>query len=600
LKFSLVVFFYFCCTLCFAQDENKGGIITGNLFNATNKHPVIGATLSALNLSLKNKSTEVQLSDKEGEFTFSKLPEGFYRITITAIGFSTLTIDSIHIRKERYDLNLGDILLTGADKNLSAVIVYAEKPLFENKDGKITFNASESALSAGASTTELLKQTPLVSVDTDGKILMKGKEVKVLIDDKPVEMDSRQLQDLLESMPGSMIEKIEVLTTPPPQYANERGGVINIVTKKGKVGMNGRLNVNYGTRGEAGINGNFSYRKNKLALNVSSGFSFNRYRGNSYSTRQNMYADSSNYFKTSGASYNETARPTTRLSVDYELNKQRSLNFTGFYNANENEGESTTRYSNINRFGELYKLSDRTVGNELSSRNPSASFSFTQKGKRPGEELRIFGSGAWSKSNSRRNFYQQYLASDGSFTGTDSTQQQNTAVTNQTLSLRINYDKPLADKKTFITLGATANDMNIHNRLLTLFMKKPDNILIGNDLLSNNFVFYQKVYTAMAALRYTFKKNFFTTIGLQQEFASTSFDIVKDDHRYANSYFSTLPFANVNLKWESGYSVTFSYKRNIQRPAINHLNPFVDYTDPYNTRFGNLISSPISQITLTA
>jgi outer membrane receptor for ferrienterochelin and colicin len=48
-------------------------------------------------------------------------------------------------------------------------------------------------------------------------------------DDKPVELD-KQLQDLI-SMPGSMIEKIEVMTT-AAQYANERGGVINIVTKK--------------------------------------------------------------------------------------------------------------------------------------------------------------------------------------------------------------------------------------------------------------------------------------------------------------------------------------------------------------------------------
>ena len=32
-------------------------------------------------------------------------------------------------------------------------------------------------------------------------------------------------------MPGSMIERIEVMTNPPPQYANEPGGVINIITK---------------------------------------------------------------------------------------------------------------------------------------------------------------------------------------------------------------------------------------------------------------------------------------------------------------------------------------------------------------------------------
>lgn len=33
-----------------------------------------------------------------------------------------------------------------------------------------------------------MKQTPLVNVDNDGKILLRGKEVKVLIDDKPVEL----------------------------------------------------------------------------------------------------------------------------------------------------------------------------------------------------------------------------------------------------------------------------------------------------------------------------------------------------------------------------------------------------------------------------
>ena len=55
-------------------------------------------------------------------------------------------------------------------------------------------------------------------VDNDGKILLKGKEVKILIDDKPVELDSKQLQELMESMPGSLIEKIEVMTTPPPQF----------------------------------------------------------------------------------------------------------------------------------------------------------------------------------------------------------------------------------------------------------------------------------------------------------------------------------------------------------------------------------------------
>jgi hypothetical protein len=592
LKFLLSLFFCFSATCSFSQTEPKGGIITGNLVNENNKRPVEAATVKAVNLSDSGIAASTQISDEAGEFSFSALAPGYYRITITATGFSALNIDSIYIRSERLDFNLGDILLAAPGKSLSAVIVYAEKPLFENKDGKITFNAGESALSAGATTTDLLKQTPLISVDSDGKVLMKGKEVKILIDDKPVEMDSRQLQDLLESMPGSMIEKIEVLTTPPPQYANERGGVLNIVTKKGKVGKTGRLNLNYGSRGEAGINGSFSYRKNKIGLNLSSGYSFNRYRGSSYSSRQNTYKDSSNFFNTTGESFNETTRPVSRVSLDYDLNKNNVFNLTGLFNANKNAGESATRYSNINRYDELYKLSTREVGSESSNSNPSGTISYTHKGKTTGESLRVIAGGAWSNSRSLREFYQQYLQPDGAFTGTDSTQQQRTSVSNQALSLRVNYDKPLKDKKTFVSFGATALGNTTHNRLFTSFMKKPENVLVASGLLSNDFEFYQEIYTLMAAVRYSFAKNFFTTVGVQQEYANTSFDIVNDSNHYANSYFSTLPFVNITRKWEKGYSVTASYKRSIQRPGINHLNPSVDYTDPYNTRFGNPYLQP--------
>lgn len=591
LRFLFLIFCCCCSAVVLAQGEKNAGIIAGNIIDDQTNRQVSSATILAKNL-LDTSKIETTLSDKDGEFIFTKLPTGIYRISITAVGYAPLNIDSINIRKERMDFNIADIRIAVKSKNLADVIVYAEKPLFENKDGKITFNAGESALSAGSSTTELLKQTPLVSVDSDGKILMKGKEVKILIDDKPVEMDARQLQDLLESMPGSMIEKIEVLTTPPPQYANERGGVINIVTKKGKVGMSGRLNVNYGSRGEAGVNGNFSYRKNKLALNFSSGFSYNRYRGNSYSNRENIYTDSASYFNTIGNSTSKSTRPTSRLNLDYEFNKQNAFSFTAFFNSNNNDGESITQYSNLNRYKTLYKLSSRKVGSQTSNINPSANIGYTHKWKNPGEVLRITGGAAFSNSSNNRNFYQQYLLPDGSFNGSDSTQQQDTRINNNTLSLRINYDKPLKDKKTQLNFGSTANYTNTYNQLLTSYLKKPDNVMVGSDRLSNEFEFYQVIYTMKAAIRYQFTINLFSNIGVQQEYANTHFDIVKNTDHFKNSYFSTLPFANITFKWDSGYSVTASYKRSIQRPGIYQLNPSIDYSDPYNTRFGNPYLQP--------
>jgi hypothetical protein len=187
------------------------------------------------------------------------------------VGFADLQIDSIYLREERYDFNLGDLKLNISGAASSEVIVYAEKPLIENKDDKIIFNVGESALSGGATTAELLKNMPLINNDPNGKILLKGKEPRILIDDKPTDLNAQQLQDLLESLPGNSIDKIEVMTNPPPQYATETGGVINIVTKKGKIGWVGRVNVSAGTRGESSTYANGSYRNQKLVLNLNGG-----------------------------------------------------------------------------------------------------------------------------------------------------------------------------------------------------------------------------------------------------------------------------------------------------------------------------------------
>lgn len=218
---AIYFFLFFPVVLSAQKTETNPGLVIGTLLDADNSRSVSGASIT-LTLLADSSVKHEQLSLKDGEFIFSKLFFGYYRLRVNAVGYANKVIDSIHIRPERFDFDLNDIRLNKQSSVMNEVTVFAEKPLIENKDGKIIFNTGESALSSGATTTELLKQTPLVNVDNDGKILLRGKEVKILIDDKPVELDAKQLQDLMESMPGSLIEKIEVMTTPPPQYANER------------------------------------------------------------------------------------------------------------------------------------------------------------------------------------------------------------------------------------------------------------------------------------------------------------------------------------------------------------------------------------------
>ena len=519
------------------------------------------------------------------------MPYGYYSLQFSAIGFASLKLDSIYIRTQRFDFDLNDIKLGKKTTELEEVIIFVEKPLIENKDGKIIFNAGESALSSGASTTELLKQTPLVNVDNDGKVMLRGKDVKILVDDKPIELNGKQLQDLLESMPGSMIDKIEVMTTPPPQYANERGGVINIVTKKGRVGMNGRLNVNYGTRGEAGINGNFGYRKNKFTLNVSAGFGYNKYEGHSYSKRQNMYSDSTNFFNTIAASHSNNKRPNARLSMGYDLNKRNVLNFTFLYNANNAASFSSNEYTNLNRFNAIYKLSDRFNNTATHSDNLNFNLTYTRKGKNPKEVLSIISGMNLNVSEVDKDFFQQFLNPDYTQTGIDSTQQQITDVRSNNINLRFNYDKPV-DKKISLNLGAAAIRLTSHNILNTDFLKKPEMVFVKNPGLSNDLKFHQNIYNARVALRYDIMQDFYINGGVQAEQTITDFDLKNSTDTYANNYWSWLPFATIMKKWKDDVTITVSYKRTIQRPGLNELNPSIDYSDPNNRRFGNPYLQP--------
>jgi len=574
-----------------SKPKVNPGIIIGNVLDNENARSIAAATVTLTKIT-DSTITKTIISAKDGSFLFEKLAYGYYRLQLSMVGYNNLRLDSIYIRAERFDFDLNEIKLHRKSTDMDEVVVYAEKPLIENKDGKIIFNVGESALSAGASTTELLKQAPLVNVDNDGKVQMRGKDVKILIDDKPVELNGKQLQDLLESMPGSMIDKIEVMTTPPPQYANERGGVINIVTKKGRVGMSGRLNVSYGTRGENGISASFSYRKNKIALNASAGFGYNAFEGSSYSNRQNIYADSINYFNTTGNNNNNALRPNARVSLDYDLNKRNAFNFTTYYNSSNAASNSDNQYTNINSNNLIYKLSNRAITTASTSSSPSYTASYTAKGKLPTTIFRIITSVNFGVNDNERDYYQQYLNPDYSFTGTDSSQQQNTTIKNSTISIRINYDRLLKNNKFFINLGNGLIRANNHNILNTAFLKKPDNVFVKNDLLSNDIQFHQNVFFYRAALRYTIKVDFNVTTGVQVEQTTTKFDLVNDTSNYTNNYWSPLPFVTIVKKWENEVNITASYKRSIQRPGLYQLNPSVDYSDPYNTRFGNPYLQP--------
>jgi len=589
---GFLAIFLFSGLLGLSQDAKMkaSGIIAGNLLDSSNSNAIANASVQLNRIGTVTKITRI--TDKNGEFTFNDLPLGYYSLSISFVGYASLRIDSINVRAERADFNLADIRLSTNLIDLQSVILYAEKPLIQSKDGNIIFNASESAVAAGSNASELLNTVPLVSKDPNGKILVRGKEPKILIDDKPVELNLQQLQDLLESLPGSSIDKIEVMTNPPPQYANEQGGVINIVTRKGKVGMGGRLSLTAGTRGEGGINGSFNYRKNRFSINVNTGAAANRFVGYGNSERKNVYPDSANYLKTQSDFLNKSIRPYFRVNMDYEISKYQNLHFEGTYNQNDFNNRNTTEYTNINRFNEVYKLSERTIRSEGDNYNPGTNLTYTVKGKQAGEQFRIIAGANFSSNENDRIFYQQFFNPDHTPNGTDSTQVQVTDSKNSGYNIRISYDKPLVEKKTFLSVGGAYNSSNSHIEVDASYLKKPEKIFVPLDLLSNHFKFHQDVSNLRASLKQILGEKFSVSAGLAVEQTEINFDLLKAGNEVGNNYWNLLPFANINKNWNDDLSITLSYRRTIRRPGINELNPTIDFSDPYNIRYGNFRLDP--------
>ncbi len=589
-KINILFLFLFLGFQGITQNKQIG-VLIGNVVDEQ-KNGIEQATIQLK--SYKDSSLSFSaISDKNGFFSFSKIDFGYYQLIISHVNFNNLKIDSIHFRSERFDFSLNDLALKPkSNQNLNEIIIYAEKPLIESKEGNIVFNAAESALASGSNASELLNNVPLVTKDPNGKILLRGKEPKILIDSKPVELNLQQLQDMLESLPGSSIEKIEIMTNPPPEYANEQGGVINIVTRKGKLGIGGRVSVSAGSRGEATLNSNFNYRKNKIAFNVNVGTGFNRFEGNGNSVRRILLYDSSNFFNTKNNYQNENNRPSLRINMDYEIAKNQTLNFVFQYNQNNFDNHNFTTYTQLNLLTGIYGLSERSILSFGKNSNSNLNFTYTLRGKKHNDQLRIISGVNFSVNKNDRNFYQQYFNPNYTPNGLDSSQNQFIENQNVGYNLRISYDKTLANKKTNISLGNNYHFSNNDVDVNVEYKKKPENVFIYHPLLSNQFQFSQKQIGFRASVKQRLAENLSLLLGMNVEVTSILFDLIKENSRKENAYWNFLPFANFNKSWNDKLNLTFSYRRTIRRPGIQELNPTIDFADPYNLRFGNYQLKP--------
>ena len=115
---------------------------------------------------------------------------------------------------------------------LQEVGITAKKPVYMTDGEKTLYNVSEDPAVQTGTAADALQNAPGVEVDVEGNVTLRGvSSVEIWLNNKPANMNAEALKLLLQQMPASDIEKIEVITNPSARYsAQGTGGIINIVT----------------------------------------------------------------------------------------------------------------------------------------------------------------------------------------------------------------------------------------------------------------------------------------------------------------------------------------------------------------------------------
>ena len=116
-------------------------------------------------------------------------------------------------------IDLGEFYMNKSVDQLEEIELIEEKPFVVQGIDRKIFNVDQDLTSSGSTAIELMEKLPSVEVDIDGNLSLRGSiQVRLYVDGKPSMLSS---SDLLESMPSSMIESVELITNPSAKYSPE-------------------------------------------------------------------------------------------------------------------------------------------------------------------------------------------------------------------------------------------------------------------------------------------------------------------------------------------------------------------------------------------
>ena len=568
--------------------------ISGMLTDSITHMPIPFATVALLNQQTKALVKGTQ-TDTSGHFVLENLPAGAFTLRVSYVGYNNFLKEDILIDPATGDLNLVTLLMS-ASKNsiLKEVAITAKKEALQNIDGKKVFSVNQSLVSKGGNAADLLQNVPTLQIDGTGNISLRGStNVKVLIDGKPSIIADGDIAKILQSIPASAIENIEVIPNPPANYDANGEGIVNIILKKNsRPGLNGSVNIGGGTRENYNGDASLSYQSGKV--NVYGNYSLKN--GNTLVTGRQNYTflkptDSVKYTNETFPYVIRNKIQFVKAGVDYLLTPQSTLSLSASFNtrnAHQNQLLSLTNYSAADVLLESYNRFNTVTNN-----NKSYEFDldYNLRFKKPKEELSFNFSYAYGSFQDYEQYTTRYNPVNGvQSSNIDTPLISDTRHHSTNYNIQADYVLPVgksgqfsAGYRTQITLGD--NDQYPYN----VFSAGPTPFYTFTDLFSSN--------NQVDAVYVNYKDqigNFSYQAGVRGE--DSHLDATFMSYNTTDMLVATpikvpviglYPSVLLTEKLENNSQLQFTFANRLSKPTVRQFNSTTDFSDPTNYRTGN-------------
>lgn len=520
------------------------------------------------------------VTGEDGKFE-QKLPkEGHYLLRLSSMGMKVRTRD-FTVTPEQPVANL-DTIVFGTDNMLQELEVTAQRPLISREIDRIGYDVAGDPESKTSQLDEILKKVPLVSVDPDGTIKVKGSSNFVVYKNGRKNTSfTNNAKDIFKSIPASMIKKIEVITDPGAREDAEGSTtILNIVTEQNMVikGVTGNVGLNYNSNNDVPNPSLWlTTQVDKVTVEANGGlFVSSRRSSKGHSETDRTFEGSDNRSLDISDSENSNTSGYGSFSLSYEPDTLNLVTGEFFFWMNRTSSDSWGSYTMFDRDNSLlYSYDSKTHTSPARNHFLDGTFNYQRLTRKKGEKFiftyMISGNGNSSKSETN---YLNAINMPVSYSGIFS--DNNAVLTEHTL--QADWERPLFKGHTF-DLGAkyVYRDNHSKNNQRYLGIDRDDD---------TDFSHITQIAAVFADYRVNIGRLGLRG-GVRYEYSrlAAKYKLGDNDDFHSNLN-DVVPNAAISYNLNDANSLKLSYSASIRRPGINYLNPAL-ITNPQSESQGN-------------